>query len=122
MGKWEKWPKVSVGSWFDGKLGLTIELPKGPGQVYRENQYVSDVYYRFDVREEVGELTRIWGYVEIAGGIAGQFRYGEELTLHLDDGRPIEIIIKTFNFNSGEYLFAGKSVEEDANAAKTRYR
>lgn len=73
MGKWEKWPKVSVGPWFDGKPGLAIGWPKGPGQVYRENQYVSDVYYRFDVREEVGELTRIWGYVEIVGGIAGQF-------------------------------------------------
>lgn len=112
MGKWEKWPKVSVGPGFDGTPGLTIELPKGLGQIYRENQYVSDVYYRFDVKEEVGELTKIWGYVEIVGGIAGQFRYGEELTLHLDDGRSIEIVIKTLDFNRGEYLFTDKSVEE----------
>ena len=34
------------------------------------------------------------------------------LTLRLDDGQLIEIVIKTLNFNSGEYLFADKSVEE----------
>lgn len=41
MGKWEKWPKVSVGPRFDGKPGLAIGWPQGTGQVYRENQYVS---------------------------------------------------------------------------------
>lgn len=111
MGKWEKWAKVSIGS-FQGKPELTIGLPTGLGQVYRENQYVSDVSYRFDVREKAGELMRIWGYVEIVGGIQKQFGYGDEFTLRLDDGRPIEIVIKTLNFNSGEYLFADKSVEE----------
>jgi hypothetical protein len=106
----EKWAKVSIGRPFQGKPGLmTIELPTGLGQVYRENQYVSDVSYRFDVREEAGELIRIWGYVKIVGGIQDQFGYGDEFTLRLDNGRPIEIVIKTLNFNSGEYLFADKS-------------
>ncbi len=112
MGKWEKWAKVSFGPPFQGKSGLTIELPTGLGKVYRENQYVSDVSYRFDVREEAGELIRIWGYVEIVGGIQDQFGYDDEFTLRLDNGRPIEIVIKTLDFNSGEYLFADKSVEE----------
>jgi hypothetical protein len=106
----EKWAKVSIGRPFQGRPGLmTIELPTGLGQVYRENQYVSDVSYRFDVREEAGELIRIWGYVKIVGGIQDQFGYGDEFTLRLDNGRPIEIVIKTLNFNSGEYLFADKS-------------
>jgi hypothetical protein len=106
----EKWAKVSNGRPFQGKPGLmTIELPTGLGQVYRENQYVSDVSYRFDVREEAGELIRIWGYVKIVGGIQDRFRYGDEFTLRLDNGWPIEIVIKTLNFNSGEYLFADKS-------------
>jgi hypothetical protein len=123
MGKWEKWAKVSIGSPFQGKPGLTIELPTGLGKVYRENQYVSDVSYRFDVREEAGELTRLWGYVEIVGGIKDQFGYGDEFTLRLDNGPPIEIVIKTLNFNSGEYLFADRSVEEQVtDAAETRHR
>ena len=107
----EKWAKVSIGRPFQGnKPGLmTIELPTGLGKVYRENQYISDVSYRFDVREEAGELIRIWGYVKIVGGIQDQFGYGDEFTLRLDNGRPIEIVIKTLNFNSGEYLFADKS-------------
>ncbi len=109
----EKWAKVSIGRPFQGKPGLmTIELPTGLGQVYRENQYVSDVSYRFDVREEAGELISLWGYVEIVGGIQDQFGYDDEFTLRLDNGRPIEIVIKTLDFNSGEYLFADKSVEE----------
>jgi hypothetical protein len=109
MGKWKKWPRVSVGS-FQGKQELTIEFPNpmGLGQVYRGNRYVSDVSYRFDVREVEGELIRIWGYVEIVGGIQERFGYGDEFTLRLDDGRPIEIVIKTLNFNSGEYLFFEK--------------
>jgi hypothetical protein len=88
------------------------ELPMGLGQVYRENQYVTDVSYRFDVREEAGELIRIGGYIQIVGGMKEPFGYGVELTLRLDDGREIEIVIKTLDFNSGEYLFAAKSAEE----------
>ena len=108
----EKWAKVSIGRSFQGKPGLmTIELPTGLGQVYRENQYVSDVSYRFDIREVAGEPVKIWGYVEIIGGIQDQFGYGDEYTLRLDNGRLIEIVIKTLNFNSGEYLFADKSAE-----------
>jgi hypothetical protein len=106
----EEWTKVSVERQFQGKPGLMmIELPTGLGQVFRENQYVSDVSYRFDVREEAGELIRIWGYVKIVGGIQDRFGYGDEFTLRLDNGWPIEIVIKTLNFNSGEYLFADKS-------------
>jgi hypothetical protein len=101
--KMEKWAKVSIGRPFQGKPGLmTIELSTGLGQVYRENQYVSDVSYRIDVREEAGGLKRIWGYVEIVGGIQDQFGYGDEFTLRLDNGQPIEIVIKTLDFNSGE--------------------
>jgi hypothetical protein len=107
----EKWIRVSTGS-FLGKPKLRFELPTGLGQVFRESQYVSDVSYRFDIRGGTGELVKIWGYVEIVGGIQDQFGYGDEYTLRLDDGRPIEIVIKTLNFNSGEYLFAGKSAEE----------
>jgi hypothetical protein len=88
------------------------ELPMGLGQVYRENQYVTDVSYRFDVREEAGELIRIGGYIQIVGGMKEQFGYGDEYTLRLDDGRPIEIVIKTLDVNCGEYLFADKSAEE----------
>jgi hypothetical protein len=99
-----KLAKASIGP-FQGKLQLTIESPEGLGQVYRENQYISDVSYRFDVRKEAGELTRIWGYIEIVGGIQEQFGYGDEFTLCLEDGQPIEIVIKTLDFNSGEYLF-----------------
>ncbi len=87
------------------------ELPMGLGQVYRENQYVSDVSYRFDVREEAGELIRMGGYIQIVGDVPERFGYGDELTLRLDDGRQIEIVIKTLDFNSGEYLFADKSAE-----------
>lgn len=120
----EKWAKVSIGRPFQGKPGLmTIELPTGLGQVYRENQYVSDVSYRFDIREVAGELVKIWGYVEIVDGIQDQFGYGDEYTLRLDNGRLIEIVIKTLNFNSGEYLFADRSVEEQVtNAAETSRR
>jgi hypothetical protein len=107
----EKWVRVSTGS-FLGQPDLRFELPTGLGQVYRENQYVSDVSYRFDIREVAGELVKIWGYVEIIGGIQNQFGYGDEYTLLLDNGRHIEIVIKTLNFNSGEYLFAYKSIEE----------
>ena len=106
----EKRIKVSTGS-FLGKPDLRFELPKGLGQVYRENQYVSDVSYRFDIREVAGELVKKWGYVEIVGGSQDQFGYGDEYTLRLDSGRPIEIVIKTLNFNSGEYLFADQSAE-----------
>jgi hypothetical protein len=67
----------------------TSELPMGLGQVYRENQYVTDVSYRFDVREEAGELIRIGGYIQIVGGMEEQFAYGEEFTLRLDDSRQI---------------------------------
>jgi hypothetical protein len=88
------------------------KLPMGLGQVYRENQHLSDVSYRFDVREKAGELMRMWGYVEIVNGIQDQFGYGDEFTLRLDNGRPIEIVIKTLDFNSGEYLFADKSEGE----------
>jgi hypothetical protein len=102
--------RVSTGS-FRGKPDLRFELPTGLGQVYRENQYVSDVSYRFDIREVAGELVKIWGYVEIVDGIQDQFGYGDEYTLRLDNGRPIEIVIKTLNFNNGEYLFADKSAE-----------
>ena len=108
--KMEKWVRVSTGS-FLAKLDLRFELPAGLGQVYRENQYVSDVSYRFDIREVAGEPVKIWGYVEIIGGIQDQFGYGDEYTLRLDNGRHIEIVIKTLNFNSGEYLFADKSAE-----------
>jgi hypothetical protein len=34
----------------------TSELPTGLGQLYREKQYVTNVSYRFDVREEAGAL------------------------------------------------------------------
>jgi hypothetical protein len=88
------------------------ELPMGLGQVYRENQYVSAVSYRFDVREEAGELIRIGGYIQIVGDVKDKFGYGDELTLRLDDSQQMEIVIKTLDFNSGEYLFADKSVEE----------
>ena len=108
--KMEKWVRVSTGS-FLGTPDLRFELPKGLGQVYRENQHVSDVSYRFDIREVAGEPVKIWGYVEIIGGIQDQFGYGDEYTLRLDNGRHIEIVIKTLNFNSGEYLFADKSAE-----------
>jgi hypothetical protein len=107
----EKWVRVSTGS-FLGKPELRFESPTGLGQVYREDQYVSDVSYRFDVRETAGEIMKIWGYLEIVGGIQDLFGYGDEFTLRLGNGRPIEIVIKTLNFNSGEYLFADKSVEE----------
>ena len=118
----EKWVRVSTGS-FLGQPDLRFELPTGLGQVYRENQYVSDVSYRFDIREVAGELVKIWGYVEIVGGIQDQFGYGDEYTLRLDNGRLIEIVIKTLNFNSGEYLFADRSVEEQVtNAAETSRR
>jgi hypothetical protein len=49
-----------------------------PGQVYRENQYVSNVSYRLDVREEAGELIRIGGYIQIVGGVKDKFGYGDE--------------------------------------------
>jgi hypothetical protein len=104
----EKWVRVSTGS-FPGKPNLCIDLPTGLGQLYRNAQHVSDVNYRFDVREAAGESIRIWGYIEIVGGIPEQFEYGDEYTLRLDNGRLIEIIIKTLNFNSGEYLFADKN-------------
>jgi hypothetical protein len=61
-----------------------------------------------------GESVKICGYyveVEIVDGIQDQFGYGDEYTLRLDNGRLIEIVIKTLNFNSGEYLFADKSAE-----------
>jgi hypothetical protein len=106
----EKWARVSTGS-FLGKPDLRFELPTGLGQVYRENQYVSDVSYRIDIREVAGELVGIWGYVEIVGGTQDQFEYGDEYTLRMDNGRPVEIVIKTFDFNNGEYLFADKSAE-----------
>jgi hypothetical protein len=106
----EKWVKASTGS-FLGKPDVRFELPTGLGQVYREDQYVSDVSYRFDIREVAGELAKIWGNVEIVGGIQGQFGYGDEYTLRLDNGRLIEIVIKTLNFNSGEYLFTYRSAE-----------
>ena len=62
----EKWVKVSTGS-FLGKPDLRFELPKGlVGQVYRENQYVSDVSYRFDIREVAGELVRIWATLRLS--------------------------------------------------------
>jgi len=122
MEKWEKWAKVSIGPSFQRKPGLKTELPTGLGQVYRENQYVSDVSYRFDVREEAGELKGIWGYVEIVGGIQDQFGYDDEFTLRLDNGRPIEIVIKTLDFNSGEYLFADKSVEKRNKSRMLRKR
>ncbi len=108
----EKWAKVSIRSPFRGKPGLKIEWPTGLGKVFRENQYVSDVSYRFDVREEAGESSRIWGYVEIVGGIQDQLAYDDELSLRLDNGRLMEIVIKTLDFNSGEYLFADKSVDD----------
>jgi hypothetical protein len=70
-----------------------------------------------------GEPVKIWGYVEIIGGIQDQFGYGDEYTLRLDNGRLIEIVIKTLNFNSGEYLFADKSIDEQVtDAAQTRHR
>jgi len=87
------------------------ELPKRLGQVYRENQYVCHVSYRFDVREEAGELVRIGGCIQIVGAVPERFGYGDEFTLYLDSGQQIEIVVKTLNFNSGEYLFADKSVE-----------
>jgi hypothetical protein len=88
------------------------ESPKGLGQVYRGEQYVADVSYRLGVRGEAGELIRIGGYIQIVGGVKDQFRYEDEFTLRLDDGRQIDIVIKTWNFNSGEYLFADESAEE----------
>jgi hypothetical protein len=110
--KMEKWVRVSTATGsFLGKPDRRFELPTGLGQVYRGDQYVSDVSYRFDIREVAGELVSIWGYVEIIGGIQDQFGYGDEYTLRLDNGRLIEIVIKTLNFNSGEYLFADKSAE-----------
>jgi hypothetical protein len=109
----EKWAKVSIGHPFKGKPGLmTVELPSGLGKVYKENQYVADVHYRFDLREVEDEPIKIWGYVEAVDGIQNQFLYGDEYTLRLDNGPQIEIVIKTLNFNSGEYLFTDKSVEE----------
>jgi len=111
MGKCEKWPNASVEPLFHGRPGLKIGLPTGLGKLYKEDQYVSDVNYRFDVREAAGESIRIWGYVEIVGGIQDQFGYGDEYTLHLNNGRQIEIVIKTLNFNSGEYLFGDKYAE-----------
>jgi len=107
----EKWVRVSTGS-FLGKPDRRFELPTGLGQVYRGNQYVTDVSYRFDIREVAGELVSIWGYVEIVSGIQDQFEYGDEYTLRLDNGRPVEIVIKTLDFNSGEYLFTDKRGEE----------
>ncbi len=116
----EKWVRVSTGS-FLGQPDRRFELPTGLGQVYRKNQYVSDVTYRFVISEVAGELTSIWGYVEIVDGIQDQFEYGDEYTLRLDNGRLVEIVIKTLDFNSGEYLFADRSVEEQVtNAAETR--
>ena len=50
----EKWVRVSTGS-FPGKPNLCIDLPTGLGQLYRNAQHVSDVNYRFDVREAAGE-------------------------------------------------------------------
>jgi len=111
----EKWAKVSIGNPFHGKPGpMTIELLAGLGKVYRENQFVSDVHYRFDVKEVEDELLKIWGYVEIVGGKQDRFGYGDEYTLRLDSGRliEIEIVIKTLDFNSGEYLFTSTSVED----------
>ena len=84
----------------------------GLGQVYRKNQYVFDVSYRLDVREEAGELTRNGGFIQIVGGVQEPYGHGHELTLCLDDGRAIEIVILRWNPNNGEYMFADKSVEE----------
>jgi hypothetical protein len=88
------------------------ELPMGLGQVYLKNQYEFDVSYRFDVREEAGELTRNGVFIQIVGGIQEPYGHGHELTLCLEDGRAIEIVILTWNPNSGDYMLADKSVEE----------
>ena len=86
------------------------DSPKGLGQVYEGNQYIADVAYRFNVRKDAGES--ISGYIQIVGGVMDQFGYGNGFTLRLDDSRQIDIVIKTWNFNSEEYLFVAKNAEE----------
>ena len=88
------------------------ESPKGLGKVYRGKTICSRCFISTRVRGEAGELIRIGGYIQIVGGVKDQFRYDDEFTLRLDDGRQIDIVIKTWNFNSGEYLFADESAEE----------
>jgi hypothetical protein len=81
-----------------------MESASSLGQIYQDDQYVADVAYRFDIGEDTGELTRIWGYLEVAGRQKDRFAYGDELTLYLSDGSQIDITIKTWDFNNQEYL------------------
>ena len=69
---------------------VASDSPKGLGRVYKADQYVADVAYRFVETEAPAAV--IEGYLQIVRAVQDQLNYGDELTLHLPDGRHIDII------------------------------
>lgn len=80
-----------------------VESLSGLGQVYKDDQHISDVTYTLDLRGGAEAVS--WGYVRIVDGKTDQFDYDDELTLHLEYyGRRVDIVVKTWDFNNGKYL------------------
>ncbi len=89
---------------MDGKMYKTIETPGGIGEVRKGAAHIAKVFYRLTVRREInagGEAAL--GAPEIIGElsvsqdepmqsqVARNMRAGDLLTLHLADGRRLDI-------------------------------
>ena len=72
---------------------MKTRLLSGEGKVSSPSGYLSTVNYKIEVREP----TPIRGSIRVLSGAGGLslYEYDDTLTLHLDDGQLLTIMIKT---------------------------
>ena len=91
------------------KVNITIENPRGIGEVYESEKMISSVHYGLTVEQEINIVETLGGKKELDGlksahgviqtdrGVAG-FVGKDRLTLYLQDGRKIDFIVARINF------------------------
>jgi len=99
-----------------------LERLSGLSKVYREGEYLSDVAYSFQVvqiidlsstltrEEEVKGLLDITGHITVIEG-ERDFTKGEQLEIHLEDGRTWKFFVKSGDPVSGKYWTINASRE-----------
>lgn len=86
------------------KTRTLVESPTGKGGLHRQDEFIREVAYRLTVSQEVTETDPgrepIKGQMEIGGKVIAPNNpigvadlTGEELTLHLEDGRRLDLFI-----------------------------
>jgi hypothetical protein len=76
---------------------MATETLKGMGKLYDGHRYLCDVHYEIAARE--GQSTRNGEQLDVSGNLTGIVRdllydlEGKSWTLHLDDGKQVNITV-----------------------------